>query len=257
MTGVAVIGSGAFGTSLALALAAEGSPIEFWGRDRDDLRQMQENRKTGTRLPGFDLPESISVKPDLEKISAQVCLLSVPMQKLAGFLESAPSLKGRTLVACCKGVDLKTGLGPVSTIQTVFPDNSAGILTGPSFAVDIAAGLPTALVIAHGDASVAASLQAELNRSKLRLYRTTDTVGAELGGSLKNVVALASGIAIGAGLGESARASVIARGFAEMTRYAMRMGAQPETLGGLSGLGDLVLTATSEKSRNYSAGIAI
>ena len=162
-----------------------------------------------------------------------------------------------TLVSCAKGIDRKTGLGTVATLNAARPTATTALLTGPSFAVDIAMGMPTAIVLASAKEEDAKALQAALTRPVLRLYRTTDVIGAELGGSLKNVVALAAGIAIGAGLGDSARASVIARGFSELTRYATAKGAQTETVQGLSGLGDLVLTCTSEKSRNFTAGIAL
>lgn len=257
MSSLAVLGAGAFGTALAIALSRNGSEVELWGRDSEDLELMQSSRKSGHRLPGFELPETVRLTASLDDIQSELCLVAIPTQKLSGFLAASPSLANKTLVACCKGIDLQSGLGPVRIIESYCPGSTAGILTGPSFAVDLAANQPTALVVATHDPENAKSLQAGLMRPKLRLYRSTDTIGAELGGALKNVVALAAGITIGAGLGDSARASVIARGFAEMTRFAVSKGAQAETLMGLSGLGDLVLTCTSEKSRNFSAGLAI
>lgn len=251
---VAVLGAGAFGTSLALALSRDGQAVTLWARDAEVARSMQDTRVTGARLPGFTLPETLTVTGDLASIDADTLLLAVPMQSLASFLTQAPDVSGRALVACCKGIDRQTGLGPVATIEATCQKATAALLTGPSFAADIARGLPTALVIATRQAADATRLQNALSRPALRLYRSTDVTGAELGGALKNVIALAAGIAIGAGLGDSARASVIARGFAEMGRFAGANGAETETLQGLSGLGDLVLTCTSEKSRNFVAG---
>ena len=147
--------------------------------------------------------------------------------------------------------------GPASIIRDLVPQATAAMLTGPSFAADIARGLPTALTIACADEDVGAILQTALSTTALRLYRTTDTIGAELGGALKNVMAIASGICIGAGYGESARAALITRGFPEMQRLALTLGAQGDTLAGLSGFGDLVLTCTSDQSRNYRYGLAL
>ncbi len=256
MSDIAVLGAGAFGTSLAMALALDGSPITLWCRDRLAAEKMQTLRQSPPRLPGHSLPDSIAVSSDLSKLDARILLLAVPMQTLAHFVSQAPDWRDRTLVACCKGIDRGTGLGPVSTLRAHVPDATAALLTGPSFAADIALGLPTALTLAAETNAAAITLQNALSRPALRLYRTTDTIGAELGGALKNVIALAAGMAIGAGFGDSARAAVIARGFAEMIRYATAKGAEPETLQGLSGLGDLVLTCTSDKSRNFTAGMA-
>ncbi len=253
---ISVLGSGAFGISLAIALSRDGTPVTLWGRDAQAATQMQDTRRSGRRLPGHDLPDSLTVTADMDTARADTQLVAVPAQNLAGFLATLPRTRS-TLVACCKGIDRNTGLGPVATIEAACPDARAAMLTGPSFAADIAAGLPTALVLAARKDETAETLQSRLTRPALRLYRTIDVPGAELGGALKNVVALAAGMTIGAGLGDSARASVIARGFSEMTRYARAKGGQPETLHGLAGLGDLVLTSTSEKSRNFSAGIAL
>ncbi|QMU59303.1 MAG: NAD(P)H-dependent glycerol-3-phosphate dehydrogenase [Boseongicola sp.] len=254
MTEIGVLGAGAFGTSLALALSLDGSQVSLWCRDADVARQMSKSRKSGPRLPGHSLPDSLTIQTNIDDVKANICLLAVPTQQLSGFLANSPGLANRTLVACCKGIDRRTGLGPVETIHAVLPSASPALLTGPSFAADIAKGLPTALVLAAKEDARAETIQEALSRPRLRLYRTTDTIGAELGGALKNVIALAAGMAIGAGFGDSARASVIARGFAEMSRYAASKGALLETLHGLSGLGDLVLTCTSEKSRNFNAG---
>ena len=249
---VSVLGAGAFGTALAISLAGKG-PVTLWARDAGDMAERRENAK---RLPGCPFPETLSVTDDLEAgTEAEILLLAVPMQKLRSVLEEhKDALHGKHLVACCKGIELSSGVGPVSVITQTIPDATAAILTGPSFAADIARGLPTALTLACADAEAGKKLQAELTTANLRLYRTTDTIGAELGGAMKNVVAIASGAAIGAGLGESARAALMTRGYAEMQRLAAHLKAEPTTLAGLSGFGDLTLTCTSEQSRNYRLG---
>jgi len=163
-------------------------------------------------------------------------------------------LAARLLVACCKGMERGTGQRPTQVIADMVPDATSAMLTGPSFAHDIARGLPTALTLACANESIGEKLQARLTTPNIRLYRTTDVTGAELGGALKNVIAIACGVAIGAGLGESARAALMTRGFAELVKVAEMHGARAETLAGLSGFGDLVLTCTSEQSRNYRFG---
>ena len=254
---ISVLGSGAFGTALAIALARDGTPVTLWSRDSDDAATMQQTRQSGRRLPGHALPESLTVTESDTAFQSSICLLAIPAQKLADFLATHSFAEGSTLIACAKGIDRQTSLGPVATIEAACPAAHAAILTGPSFAIDIAAGLPTAIVLAARTDDAAERLQQQLTRPTLRLYRSTDVIGAELGGALKNVVALAAGIAIGAGLGDSARASVIARGFSELARYAEAKGARKETIQGLSGLGDLVLTCTSKKSRNFMAGVSL
>jgi glycerol-3-phosphate dehydrogenase (NAD(P)+) len=249
---VSVLGAGAFGTALAISLAGKG-PVTLWARDAGDMAKRRENAR---RLPGCPFPETLAVTDSLKEASeAEILLLAVPMQRLRSVLEDhKDALHGKHLVACCKGIELSSGVGPVSVISQTIPDATAAILTGPSFAADIARGLPTALTLACADAKAGKYLQAELTTANLRLYRTTDTIGAELGGALKNVVAIASGAAIGAGLGESARAALMTRGYAEMQRLAAHLKAEPTTLAGLSGFGDLTLTCTSEQSRNYRLG---
>ncbi len=255
---VSVLGSGAFGTALAISLAGNG-PVTLWSRNPEQARQMRQSRENVDRLPGVTLPANITVTAEIEQaVRSDVLLLAVPMQKLRNALNlHAVRLSGKVLVACCKGIELSTGLGPVTVIRQTVPDAQPALLTGPSFADDIARGLPTALTLACADAELGEALQQELTTANLRLYRTADTIGAELGGALKNVMAIGCGAAIGAGLGDSARAALITRGFAEMQRFAALREAQPDTLMGLSGLGDLVLTCSSELSRNYRFGLCL
>ncbi len=255
---IGIAGGGAFGTALGVALALDGNAIHLWARDADRVVQMQETRQN-PKLPGVTLPLNMSFSATLEPLfDCDTILIAIPAQTLPAFLMAhADALDGKTLVACCKGIDLKRMTGPASTIRDLVPGAHAAMLTGPSFAADIARGLPTALTLACADDDLGAILQTALSTTNIRLYRTTDTVGAELGGALKNVMAIASGVAIGAKLGESARAALITRGFPEMQRLALALGAQPDTLAGLSGFGDLVLTCTSEQSRNYRYGLAL
>ena len=252
---IAVVGAGAFGTALAVSLAQNG-PVCLWARDAEHVQKMQESRVNASRLPGVALPEEITISAEIETIlGAATILLSLPTQTLRGFLEiQGEGLEGKQLVACCKGLERATGLRPSEIISETVTGAVPAMLTGPSFAQDISRGLPTALTLACADESLGLQLQETLSTPTIRLYRTTDIIGAELGGALKNVIAIACGAAMGAGLGESARAALMTRGFAEMVRLAEIQGARAETLSGLSGFGDLVLTCTSDQSRNYRYG---
>lgn len=253
---IGIVGAGAFGTALAVALAKGGREVRLWARDPAQVRAMQETR-TSPALPWATLPDGITLHHELGQVcGGEALLLAVPMQALGGLLDQWSVIGAQQpLVACCKGVDLATLQGPVALILNRRPGAQAAILTGPSFAADIARGLPTALTLAKtGDGG---TLQERLSTATLRLYRTDDVKGAELGGALKNVVAIAAGTVIGAGLGESARAALMTRGYAEMVRLAMGLGARAETLAGLSGFGDLVLTCTSDQSRNFRYGLAL
>ncbi|MDU8910018.1 NAD(P)H-dependent glycerol-3-phosphate dehydrogenase [Aestuariicoccus sp. MJ-SS9] len=254
---LSVLGAGAFGTALAVALARGGTPVALWARNPDQAAAMTADR-SNPRLPDVRLPDSITPTSDLNvACAADILLLAVPMQQLSGLLAQMPQTPGQHLVACCKGIDLEAGIGPTGLITRAHPDATAAVLTGPSFAADIAIGLPTALTLASTDRQAAKTLQVALSTPTLRLYRSADPVGAELGGALKNVIAIACGACIGSGLGDSARAALMTRGFAEMRRFADAFGAEPDTLLGLSGFGDLALTCGSDLSRNYRFGLAL
>lgn len=254
---IAVAGAGAFGTALALVLAAREG-VTLWGRDAGAMAAMAATR-ANPRLPGAVLPDAVLPTADAGALAgAEVVVLAVPAQALGGFLAAhSEALAGTSLVAVAKGIDLATLEGPSALVARHVPGAVPAVLTGPSFAADLARGLPTALTLACRDVGVAEGLQARLATPALRLYRTGDVAGAELGGALKNVVAIACGASDGAGLGESARAALLTRGFAEMRRLAVALGAEEATLMGLSGLGDLVLTATSPGSRNFRLGIRL
>lgn len=255
---IGVIGAGAFGSALAITWARAGQEVILYGRDAEAMKRSEVDREV-RRLPGAILPVGITCTTDLPKAcQAETLVFALPAQQLSSLLgQSFDVIADQALVACCKGIDLTTMTGPVAVMQKVFPDNPTAMLTGPSFAADLANGLPTALTLACGNESAGVALQHKLSTRNLRLYRTLDTVGAEFGGALKNVMAIACGMTMGAGLGESARAALITRGFTEMTLLAERCGASSETLAGLSGFGDLVLTCTSPQSRNYSYGFAL
>ena len=250
---IGIAGAGAFGTALAVALAADGRKVTLWGRDG----ALSDTRRSD-RLPDVAIPDGVQIAKNVSNLAeSSVVLLALPMQQLSSFLTThGADLVQTNLIACCKGIDLTSLQGPTAVLRAAGATAAVGVLTGPSFAADIARGLPTALTLACDDPR-AEALQERLSTATLRLYRTNDIIGAELGGALKNVVAIAAGVVAGAGLGESARAALVTRGYAEMQRFALALGARAETLAGLSGLGDLILTCTSPQSRNYAHGIAL
>ena len=254
---ILVLGAGAFGTGLAVALAQSGKDVQLWARDAAHVARMQAVRCNDLRLPGITFPENLVITSKLPT-TADAVLLALPMQALAGALPAlSAGLDGLPLIACCKGIDLASGKGATALLAMHCQTSSPAVLTGPSFAADIARGLPTALTLACTNDAVGETLQRQISTLTLRIYRTTDVIGAELGGALKNVIAVAAGVVIGAGLGDSARAALMTRGYAEMVRAAQALGARAETLAGLSGFGDLVLTCTSDQSRNFRYGHAL
>ena len=255
---IGVAGAGAFGAALAVTLAQAGRDVTLWARDAGAVERMRATRRA-ERLPEIDLPARIDPVSDLAALfDCDTILLALPAQATRGFVTAhRDALSGKVLVACAKGIDLTSLTGQTAIIAHAVPSATPALLTGPSFAADIARALPTALTLACADEACGAALQAALSTPTLRLYRTADVIGAELGGALKNVIAIACGACIGAGLGDSARAALMTRGFAEMQRLAASLGARPDTLMGLSGFGDLVLTCSSELSRNYRYGLAL
>ncbi len=259
MMRLGIAGAGAFGTALAVALARSGPRLVLWARDPAQAAAMKDSRRNARHLAEVEIPETVTITADFALIAqCDAVLLAMPMQALGDFLDDhAARLDGRALVSCAKGIDLRRRAGAGALIAAACPASAAAVLTGPSFAADIARGLPTALTLACADETMGEALQHRLATPVLRLYRSPDVVGAELGGALKNVIAIAAGIVIGARLGESARAALMTRGYAEMTRFATRLGARPETLAGLSGFGDLVLTCASTQSRNFRYGEAL
>ena len=258
MRPVAVYGAGAFGTALAICWAQGGRPVWLVGRDAAAMRAMEAARTNARRLPGVSFPESLRPTGSAEAIPDNAILvLAVPTQSVRDALTQLGSaLASSPVVLAAKGIELATGALPGRIAEEARPAAEIGILSGPGFATEIARGLPTALTIA-ARAGLDTALQQDLSTATMRLYRSTDLVGVQMGGALKNVVAIACGIAIGAGLGESARAALMTRGFAEITRLGTALGARTETFMGLSGLGDLSLTCGSPLSRNFARGLEI
>ena len=256
---ISVLGAGAFGTAIAITIARGGQNVTLWGRDKNCISQIKKTKVNEFYLPDVPVPNELNITDNLkEALSSDIICLTVPMQQLTALLSLFDvEMANRRLVACCKGIDLETNEGPTSIVKNFFPNSIVAVLTGPSFALDIAKGLPTALTIGCKNSDEGKRLQASLSTKTLRIYRTTDVVGAELGGALKNVVAIACGVAIGAGYGDSARAALMTRGFVEMRKFAVSLGAQEITLSGLSGFGDLSLTCMSKSSRNFSYGFAL
>ncbi|PWV98256.1 glycerol-3-phosphate dehydrogenase (NAD(P)+) [Hoeflea marina] len=256
---IAVVGAGAFGTALATVLAAPESEILLLGRSAERMAAMAASREN-PRLPGVLLPDRVMPTADAGRLGdCTIILTVVPSSAQA---ETAalilPHLgPAAALVMCAKGLDRETGEPITVKLAAEAPRHSLHVLSGPGFAADIARGLPTAMTLASGSMAEAEAMAAQLSRRAFRLYASQDPVGVQISGALKNVLAIAAGIVIGAGLGESARAALIARGLAELTRFVVASGGLPETASGLAGLGDLVLTATSEQSRNYRFGLAL
>jgi glycerol-3-phosphate dehydrogenase (NAD(P)+) len=255
---IAVIGAGAWGTALAI-VAAGNAKVAMWAREddvRDSIATAHENRRF---LSGIALPERIGVVSQMrEAAGAEAILLAAPAQHLRSVLTAlAPHVAAHTpIVLCAKGIETGSGLLPTEILSELAPEAEPAILSGPSFARDVARGLPTAVTIAARE-GVAARLAATMSRSGFRPYVSDDPTGVALGGAAKNVYAIACGMVEGAGLGESARAATLSRGFAELLRLGAAMGARTETLVGLSGLGDLALTATSPSSRNFALGLEL
>jgi glycerol-3-phosphate dehydrogenase (NAD(P)+) len=256
---IGVIGAGAWGTALALAAAQTGRSVTLWARENEVVQQVARSAENTTFLPGVKLPPSIRATGDLmEAAASDALLVVVPAQHLRASLKpiAGHTPRGTPLVLCAKGIERGSGRLMTEVLREEVPDAEAAILSGPSFARDVARGQPTAVTIA-ARMEIAVRLQAALGHTTFRPYASDDPTGVALGGAAKNVYAIASGIVDGMGLGESARAALIARSFAELTRLGAALGAKPETLMGLSGLGDLVLTATSPTSRNFSFGRAL
>ena len=257
---IGVVGAGAWGTALANASARAGRDVVLWGRDAAAIETMIATRRNDAHLPGVELGKSVLPSTSLAEAAAcDAILLVVPAQaSREAALALAPHLKpGVPIVTCAKGIERGTSLFMTQVLGEACPQAIPAILSGPSFAVDVAAGLPTAVTLAATDASLAEALAAALGSSSFRLYHTGDVRGVEIGGAAKNVLAIAAGIVGGRGLGASAGAALIARGFAELVRFGKAFGARSETLTGLSGLGDLILTASTAQSRNYALGLSL
>lgn len=257
---VAVIGAGAWGTALALSLAQK-QEVTLWSHNAKAAVDLAKTRRNEPYLPGFDLPANIHITADLkDAAAADILLCVVPSQHMRATIESLrPALRpDHILLSATKGIEDQTFLRMSEVMQQAAAiPVKLGVLSGPSFAQEVAAGMPTAIAIASADAALAQAIQKNFSSPTLRLYTNDDVIGVELGGALKNVIALSAGIVAGLGLGSNATAALITRGISEITRLATACGGRQKTLAGLSGVGDLVLTCTGSLSRNRAVGIEL
>ncbi|SRR5579859_62454 len=256
-----VIGAGSWGTALAILLAREGHPTHLWGRDAAHLDEMRRARRNLRYLPDALFPETLEVMSDLKSAlqGARDALIAVPSQAFRATLERVrPHLAPHTRIAwATKGFEISTGLLPHQVVRAVLGTTPGAVLSGPTFAKEVGVGLPTAMTVASLDEQFAKELALSLSGPRFRAYTQTDIMGVEVGGAVKNVIAIGSGIADGMGYGANTRVALITRGLAEMMRLGVKLGAARETFMGLAGLGDLVLTCTDDQSRNRRFGMAL
>ncbi len=256
---LAVLGAGAWGTALAISFA-ERHAVTLWSWQTEHAASMQRAKENTDFLPGYPFPDTLDVTADLALAvtAADLAIIATPMAGLratAGQLaQNVPKLP---FLWVCKGLETGTGLLPHQAVLEVHPTALCGALTGPSFADEVARGLPAAITLASANAAFAEAMAHELHGPRLRLYANDDIVGAEVGGAVKNVMAIATGICDGLGLGLNARAALMTRGLVEITRFGVALGARPETFMGLAGMGDLILTCTGDLSRNRRVGLAL
>ena len=256
---VAVIGAGAFGTALATVAARAGRHVTLWARNAEHATLIASTREN-PRLPGVQLASHVVVTNDLALAAqADILLVATPAQHLRGAVNTLAShlTKPAPVVACAKGIEHGTHKFMTEVIAEAAPISQPAILSGPSFADDIARGLPTAVTLAAKDERLASAVVAALGSPTFRPYHSTDVRGVEIGGAVKNVLAIAVGIAVGRKLGASAQAALTTRSFAELARFGRSLGARSETLAGLSGLGDLILSCSTPQSRNFALGLAL
>jgi glycerol-3-phosphate dehydrogenase (NAD(P)+) len=258
---MAVIGAGSWGTALAIQLARTGHPVRLWGRDTAQIHSMQRTRRNMRYLPDAAFPNNLEVTADLSAAlsGARDALIVVPSHVFRSILQHiAPHLQPATRIAwATKGFELSTGKLPHQVVSEILQSRAGAVLSGPTFAKEVGAGLPTALTVASRDEDFSKQLALSLSGPNFRAYTQTDIMGVEVGGAVKNVIAIGSGIADGAGFGANTRVALITRGLAEMMRLGVKLGAARATFMGLAGLGDLVLTCTDDQSRNRRFGMAL
>lgn len=261
--GLTVLGAGSYGTALAFCFARNGIPTVLWGRDTEQMQQMQKHRCNQRYLPDAPFPDALQVETDLSKAIAasRNILVVVPSHAFAGMLEQIKPLleKQHRIVWATKGLEPETGSLLQDVARRILGDSiSLAVLSGPTFAKEMAAGLPTAISLSSLDDEFVDDIADMLHCGKsLRVYKNTDFIGIQLGGAVKNVIAIGAGLADGIGFGANARTALITRGLAELTRLGVALGAQPATFMGMAGLGDLVLTCTDDQSRNRRFGLAL
>jgi len=254
---IGVIGGGAWGTALAQVAAASGGEVRLWAREAEVISSINRSHENALFLPGIPLSPEIRASDDINWVTdADPVLVVTPSQHMRAVL-SGLDARPRHLILCAKGIEAGSTLLMHEVAREACPDALVSVLSGPTFAHEVAKGLPTAITLACEDEAIGADVARSIAQPEFRPYLSTDVVGAEIGGAVKNVLAIACGVVEGAGLGQNARASLISRGFAEMSRFGLARGAQAETLAGLSGLGDLVLTCSSTSSRNFSLGVGL
>lgn len=251
---IGVIGGGAWGTALAQVLAAGGRPVTLWARNRSVVESINALHENPVYLPGRPLSALVRATDDPAALHGAAALLVVTPAQHMRMILSGFAPQGQPLILCAKGIEAHSRKFMHEVAREAMPGSPVAVLSGPTFAHEVAAGLPTAVTLAAEDEALARTLAEWIAQPAFRPYVTDDVAGAEIGGAVKNVLAIACGVVEGAALGQNARAALIARGFAEMTRFGLACGARPETLAGLSGLGDLVLTCSSTSSRNYTLG---
>ncbi|MEO5598717.1 MAG: NAD(P)H-dependent glycerol-3-phosphate dehydrogenase [Novosphingobium sp.] len=260
MSGIGVIGAGAWGTALAQVMASQGQPVMLWAREPELVDEINTHRRNGLFLPSATLAKSITATNQIGDLAHLPVLLAVvPAQHLAQVLAGMPDGDApRDLVLCAKGIEAGSGRLMADVARDAMPGARLAVLSGPTFAHEVAAGLPTAVTLACADGEAQwHRLAPAISRPTLRPYYSDDLIGAEIGGAVKNVLAIACGVVDGLSLGQNARAALIARGYAEMLRFGLSRGGRADTLAGLCGLGDLVLTCSSTSSRNFSLGKAL
>ncbi|MBA8877989.1 NAD(P)H-dependent glycerol-3-phosphate dehydrogenase [Phyllobacterium myrsinacearum] len=258
---IAVLGGGAWGTALGSMAASNGHYVRLYARDAVIVESINAGHRNESYLPGIDLSPTLTASTQTKDVlsDCDFILCVIPAQAMADALEELKVLIPRSipLIICAKGIDRKRGLLMSNLVKQIIPDQTLAALSGPSFASDVARGLPTAVTVAAESQAMADRIASALSGPKFRCYSTDDLVGVEIGGSLKNVLAIAAGAAIGRGFGASAQAALVTRGFVELRRVGQALGARSETIMGLSGLGDLLLSCSTTQSRNYSYGLAL
>ena len=255
---IGIVGAGAWGTALAQAAARAGNRVVLWDRDPEVVRQINERHRSPRVFPDLELEPGITADADLDAVLAnEVVLRVVPAQALREVCRRRRKTGPVVAVICAKGFERDTDLLLSQVVESEWPGTTVACLSGPSFAAEVAKGLPTALTLGVADPALGRALAERLSSPTLRVYWTDDRTGVEIGGAVKNVLAIAAGLVIGKGLGENARAALLSRGLAELAGLGQALGARTETLMGLSGLGDLMLTALSPTSRNTAFGMAL
>ncbi len=259
-TSISVIGSGSWGTALAQTLATKGLDISLWARRKEVANEVNNAHTNETRLPGVTINPRVSATTDIEEaLQNDIILMVTPAQSMRSALEQMKKhiRPEHVLVLCSKGIEQETLLLMSEVVEEILPGTKTAILSGPNFAGEIARGKPAAATLACTDEQLAIALQNVVASTHFRPYITTDIIGTQVAGALKNVIAIACGIGKGLEMGENGRASLVTRGLAEITRLGVAMGAKPETFLGQSGVGDMMLTCSSEQSRNFSFGLAL